>query len=352
MRVPFLDLARRHAEVSVSVERRVLDVIRSGKYVGGPVVAAAEGVAARWLGRAHAVGVGSGTDALALSLQALGVGPGDEVVVPAFSFFATAGAVAAIGAEPVFADVGEDALLDWESAASMRSSRTRAVVPVHLYGNRCEPHDPGVPVVDDAAQAIGCVPAPSIGVLSALSAYPTKTWGAAGDAGFVATDDEDLAVAVRALGNHGQRTPGTFERFGGHVGRASRLDALQAAVLLGHAEALQSRLTRRREFARRYDAGLPEGMRPLARSAGSAVHQYLIRVPDRARLADRLAAQGIGTAVYYAAPLPTHAALASCRAAPFPRATALAAELLALPIHDCTPDEVEQVLEALAQAAH
>jgi dTDP-4-amino-4,6-dideoxygalactose transaminase len=351
VRVPFLDLSRRHAEVAVSVERRVLEVLRSGVYVGGPVVASAEATAARWLGRRHAVGTGSGTDALILCLQALGVGPGDEVLVPALTFFATAGAVLATGASPVLADVGDDALLDWSSADALRSPRTRVVIPVHLYGNRCEPADLGVPIVDDAAQAIGVVPAPATGVLTALSAYPTKTWGAAGDAGFVATDDDDLARAVRALGNHGQAAPGTFERFGGHAGRATRLDAVQAAVLLGHAEVLQSRITRRRELARRYDAGLPETVRPLPRSPGSAVHQYVVRASDRDGLAARLGARGIGTAVYYRHPLSAHPALAGCRAAPLPRATALADELLALPIHDCDADQVDQVLDVLAQEA-
>lgn len=349
MRVPFLDLTRRHAEVSVGVERRVLEVLRSGQYVGGPVVAAAEAVAARWLGRRHAVGVGSGTDALILALQALGVGPGDEVLVPALSFFATAGAVLATGAEVVVADVGEDALLDWASADALRSPRTKVVIPVHLYGNRVEPADLGLPLLDDAAQAIGVVPTAATGVLSALSTYPTKTWGAAGDGGFVVTDDDELAARVRALGNHGQRSPGVFERVVAHAGRASRLDAVQAAVLLGHAEGLQARLTRRRQLARRYDAGLPEGLRPLPRSPGSAVHQYLVRAPHRAALQRHLAACGIGTAVYYPAPLTAQPALAGCRRAPVPVATALAEELLALPIHDCTADEVDMVLDALGQ---
>lgn len=347
MRVPFLDLARRHAEVAVSAERRVLEVLRSGQSVGGPVVAAAEAAAARATGRRHAVGVGSGTDALILALQALGIGPGHEVVVPALSFFATAGAVFAVGATPVVADTGWDALLDWASAASVAGPHTRAVIPVHLYGSRCEPADLGVPIVDDAAQAVGCVPSPVTGAVGALSAYPTKTWGAAGDAGFVLTDDDAIAERVRALGNHGQRTPGRFERIEGHAGRASRLDAVQAAVLLAHGEQLAQRLTRRRELARRYDAGLPEGMQPLPRSPGSAVHQYVVRTPRRAEVVRHLAACGIGAAVYYPATLRAQPALAGCRSAPTPVADRLAEELLALPVHDCGASEVDEVLDAL-----
>jgi dTDP-4-amino-4,6-dideoxygalactose transaminase len=345
--VPFLDLARRHALVAGSVERRVIEVLRSGQYVGGPVVAEAEATAARWLGRRHGVGVASGTDALILSLQVLGVGPGDEVIVPALTFFATAGAVLATGAAPVLADVGDDGLLDPIAAGELRGTRTRAVIPVHLYGGRCAPPDLGVPVIDDAAQAIGVEPPPADGALTALSAYPTKTWGAAGDAGFVLTDDDDLARAVRALGNHGQRRPGDFERVGGHAGRASRLDAVQAAVLLGHAEVLRDRVAHRRALARRYDEGLPAWVRPLPRSPGSAVHQYVVRVRDRDALARRLAARGVGTAVYYRSSLHAHPALAGCRAGPLPRATALADEVLALPIHDCTAAEVDEVIDAL-----
>lgn len=345
--IAFVDLAARHREAAHTIERRVLEVLRSGRWVGGPVVAEAEAVAARWLGSRGAVGVASGTDALALALQAVGVGPGDEVVVPALTFFATAGAALAIGAEVVVADVGPDGLLDPEAAGALVGPRTRAVVPVHLFGNRAVRPPGDLRVVDDAAQAIGTEPAPRVGVLAALSAYPTKTWGAAGDAGFVAGDDEDLLERVRRLGNHGAVEPGVHARLGGHTGRASRLDAVQAAVLLGHAEVLAERIERRRRLARRYDDGLPPGVRPLPRQAGSSVHQYCVLVRERDRVRQALEGRGIATAVYYPVPLQRQPALRACRAGPTPVADALCAEILALPIADCGEAEVERVLAAL-----
>lgn len=346
--VPFVDLAARHAEVGEAVERAVIEVLRSGHYVGGPVVAEAEAIAARWLGRAHAVGVASGTDALVLALQALDVGPGDEVIVPALTFFATAGAVRAVGADVVIADVGEDGLLDPASAASVRSPRTRAVVPVHLFGSACPAPELGVPVVDDAAQAIGAAPAPS-GALVALSTYPTKTWGSAGDGGFVAGDDPELLDRVRRLGNHGATGPSVHAAFGGHLGRASRLDAVQAAVLVAHGRALEGRIARRRALAARYDAALPASVRPLPRSPGSAVHQYCVRAEDRDGLREHLRARGIGTAVYYPRPLGRQPALAAARAAPCPVAEQLCAQILALPVHDATDVQVDRVIGALAE---
>ncbi|MEZ4240048.1 MAG: DegT/DnrJ/EryC1/StrS family aminotransferase [Myxococcota bacterium] len=351
-RVPFLDLAARHAEAAAAVEARVLDVLRSGRWIGGPVVAEAEALAAAQLGRAAAVGVASGTDALMLALQALDVGPGDEVVVPALTFFATAGAVRAVGAEVVVADVGEDALLDEASAAAVCGPRTRAVIPVHLFGSVAARPALDVPVLDDAAQAVGAEPAPGVGALTALSAYPTKTWGAAGDGGFVAGDDPALLERVRALANHGAVEAHLHHPVGRHVGRASRLDAVGAAVLVGHHAVLAERVARRRALAARYDAGLPAPLRPLARTAGSAVQQYCVRVPAPARDAVRagLAERGVETAVYYPRPLQRQPALAGCRAAPTPVADALCAELLALPIHDCGADAVDVVLDALHAA--
>lgn len=344
--IPFVDPARRHAEVAEAVEARVLEVLRSGRWIGGPVVAEAERIAATWLSRGGAVGVASGTDALILALQALGIGAGDEVIVPAFTFFATAGAVVATGAVPVLADVGEDALLDPGSAAAARTPRTRAVVPVHLFGNRWAPVELGVPVVDDAAQAIGTTP-PCAGVLTVLSAYPTKTWGAAGDAGFVAGDDEELLARVRSLAGHGARVPGVFHREGGHVGRASRLDAVQAAVLVGHAAALTERVERRRALAARYDRGLPDGVRPLPRSPGSSVHQYVVRVEGRDDVVAALAREGVGTAVYYPRALSEQPALEGCPRRPTATAERLAREVLALPVADCGPDDVDRVCDAL-----
>ncbi|MCA9492265.1 MAG: DegT/DnrJ/EryC1/StrS family aminotransferase, partial [Myxococcales bacterium] len=272
---------------------------------------------------------------------------GDEVIVPAFTFFATAGAVLAIGAVPVLADVGEDALLDAASAGEAAGPRTRAVIPVHLFGSRWEPVDLGVPIVDDAAQAIGTEPTPCTGALTVLSAYPTKTWGAAGDAGFVAGDDEELLARIRSLAAHGSRAPGHHGREQGHAGRASRLDAVQAAVLVGHAEVLGERIARRRALASRYDEGLPDWVRPLPRSSGCAVHQYVVRVQRRDEVGAALAQADVGSAVYYPRPLTAQPALDGCPRRPTPVAERLADEVLALPVADCGPDDVDRVCEVL-----
>lgn len=352
--IPFVDLAARHAEAAADVEDAVLDVLRSGRWIGGPAVERAEAVAARWLGKAGAVGVASGTDALILALQALGIGAGDEVVVPALTFFATAGAVLAAGAEVVLADVGPDALLDPTSAAAAIGPRTKVILPVHLFGSACELPDLGRLVLDDAAQSIGTAPSPR-GVLAALSTYPTKTWGSAGDGGFVAGDDPDLLARVRRLGHHGFEPPATYDRVSGHVGRASRLDAVQAAVLLGHAPQLEPRIARRRRLAARFDAGLPASLTPLPRSAGSSVQQYNVLVAGgsapRAALQAALRERGVGTAVYYPRALSAQPALAGCRRVPTPRAETLADEILALPIHDVDDGEVDQILSILAEVA-
>jgi len=350
VRIPLVDLARRHRDVADDVESRVLEVLRSGLYIGGAAVAEVEAVVAGWLGGVGAVGVGNGTDALILALQALGVGPGDEVVIPALSFFATAGAVLRVGAVPVVVDVTGDALLDPLEVRAAMSSRVRAVVPVHLFGSVAPAPDVGVSVVDDAAQAVGAEPPPMRGELAAVSAYPTKPWGAAGDAGFVVGREPELLARVRALGAHGRSGDG-HAPIGDVVGRNSRLDAVQAAVLGAHAARLSSRRDARRARALRYDRGLPEGVVPLPRPAGSAVSQYCVLVTDRRRIRSRLTEAGIATAVYYPRPLPDEPALAGrCRIRPAPVARHLADHLLALPIVDCDDADVDEVLAALHAA--
>jgi dTDP-4-amino-4,6-dideoxygalactose transaminase len=344
------DLAARHAAVAPAVEDRVLAVLRSGAYVGGPVVAEAEALVARWFGRRGAVGVNGGTDALILALQAVGVSAGDEVVVPALSFFATAGAVCALGAVPVVADVlPADGTLDPEAAARVVGPRTRAIVPVHLFGSAAAHPAVDLPIIDDAAQSVGGDSSPCTGTLVAVSTYPTKTWGAAGDGGFVIGDDLDLLERVRRLGNHGAIGPHQHVAIGGHVGRNSRLDAVQAAILLGHAGAVPQRVARRRAVAARYDAELPRAFRPLARSPGSAVHQYAVCVRDRDAVRVRLAEMQVETAIYYPRPLQRQPALAGRARGDTPVADALCAELLALPIHDSLTDvEASRVIEACA----
>jgi UDP-2-acetamido-2-deoxy-ribo-hexuluronate aminotransferase len=347
--IAMASLAARHAGVAAGVEARVLEVLRSGRYVGGPVVGEAERRLAEAFGWRAGVGVNSGTDALLLALQAVGVRPGDEVIVPAVTFFSTAGAVARIGATPVIADVRDEVpLLDVRDLPV--GARTRAVVAVHLYGARCEVPTLPVSVIDDAAQAVGATPPARVGVLGAASFYPTKTLGAAGDAGIVLGDDEDLLARVRALANHGMSAPHLHHAVDGVVGGNSRMDALQAAVLLGHLPALHARVARRQENAARYDAALPAWVRRLPRDAGHPVHQYVVRVPRRDALQALLRARGVETACFYPRSLTDQPALATARRLPTPNAEAFCAEALALPVHESLSDaDVDTVIDAFPQ---
>ncbi len=347
------DLAGRHARVGADVERRVIDVLRSGRYVGGPVVAEAERRLAAIFGYAHGVGVNSGTDALIYALMAMGVGPGDEVIVPALTFFATAEAVGRIGAVPVVADVRDDLpLLD--PATLPLTPRTRAVIAVHLFGEACPLPDLGVPVLDDVAQAVGASPPARTGAVGAASFYPTKTLGAAGDGGIVLADDPELTDRARKLASHGMPAPYVHDRVNGHFGANSRLDAVQAAVLLGHLADLDARVARRRAIAAAYDAGLPEDVRPLPRGPGHPVHHYVVRTHRRDALATALAAAEIETAVYYRRPLSEEPALAGFPSGaptpPTPHATRYCAEALALPVHEgLTDGDVERVLHTIGR---
>ncbi len=321
--------------------------------MGGRVGAVAAAVPARRFARRGAVGVNSGTDALILALQAVGVRPGDEVIIPALSFFATAGAVCALAATPVIVDVRADGCMDPEAAGKAVTARTRAVVPVHLYGNAAERPDLGVPVVDDAAQAIGGSPTRSNGDLSAVSTYPTKTWGAAGDGGFVVGDDEELLGRVRRLTSHGLKgVPHVHEDVAGAVGRNSRLDAIQAAVLLGQATQLDAWIAHRQRIARRYDAALPAGVTAVPRDAGSPIHQYVIQVADRDAVMARMIERGVVPSAYYPSALGSQQALQGRAVVhPAPVAEAIAARALALPVHERLTDaDADAVMSALRAA--
>lgn len=342
------DPAARHARVATAVEASVLAVLRSGRYVGGPVVEEARRRLADAFGWRYGVTTNSGTDALVYALLALGVGPGDEVIVPAVTFFATAGAVARVGAIPVVADVRDDLpLLD--PAALPIGPRTRAVIAVHLYGEPCPLPPLPVPVVDDLAQCAGGSPAPRSGIVGAVSFYPTKTLGAAGDAGLVLTDDPATEAALLRLTHHGMTSPYVHERVQGSIGANSRMDAVQAAVLLAHLDDLPGRIAARRAVAARYDAALPVWARRLPRHPSHALHQYVLRVPSRDALRAHLAEAGVETAIYYPGSLAAQPALAGFPHAPTPNADAFCAESLALPVHEClSAADVDHVLAAFA----
>lgn len=336
MRIRLADPAARHARIRAAVEPRVLEVLRSGRYVGGPVVQECEGALAAHLQMAHGVGVGSGTEALWLALMALDV-RGGRVALPALSFFATTEAVVLAGAEPVFVDVLPDRpLLD----ASRVPDDVDAVVLVHLFGMRCEGPE-GVLTVSDAAQCAGWGHGRPAGVAAALSLYPSKTLGAAGDGGAVLTDDADLAARVRRLGTHGSHARDEHLE----IGTTSRLDAIQAAVVLAQLDDLDDAVTKRRATADRYDA-VCEG---LAREPGDPVHQYVLFSDERAALIRRLDSAGIDSGVYYPCPMDTQPAVGGPRESACPNAARYARRALSVPVHeDLAEDDIQRVLEVLA----
>lgn len=342
--VRLVDLAGRDAPRRSAAKAAVAEVLGGGRYIGGPVLEAFEHALATRHGVPHAVGVGSGTDALMLSLQAVGVRPGDEVIVPGVSFYSTAGAVRALGATPVVVDVLPDRpLLDPTAASAAVGPRTRAVVPVHLYGDLAPLPAVPVPVVEDGAQAVGRRP---LGTLMTLSFYPTKVLGAAGDGGAVLARDGQVADRIRSLGFHGRAGDGHFHSVAGAAPRNCRLDAVQAAWLHEMLGDVPRRVARRREIAARYDARL--GLPAVPRDAESPVSVYAVRHPCRAGLAAGLARRGIETRVYYPRPLSAEPALEDLPQPATPNADRFCAETLALPCHaGMTESDVDRVIQAV-----
>jgi dTDP-4-amino-4,6-dideoxygalactose transaminase len=364
MNIPLCDPAAEYRELQSELDAALRAVLATGQFILGPQGEALEHELAAQLDVAHAVAVGSGTDALHLALRAAGVGPGDEVVVPAFTFVATAEAVSHAGAYPVFADIDPATYtLDPASLEAAITPRTRAVIVVHLYGQSADlaaiagiAARHGLRLIEDCAQAIGAdfegKPVGGWGDAGCFSFYPTKNLGGWGDGGLVTTHDGALAERVRRLRHHGSRIPYRHET----VGYNSRLDELQAAVLRVKLRHLARWNERRRAIAtayRRLLAGVPVGL-PAEHGRGRHVyHQFTIRSPARDRLREALAARGIASAVYY--PLALHRqpayAAQSC-SAPLPAAERAAREVLSLPIYpQLSEDAVRRVCEALAAAA-
>ena len=345
--ISLVDLTVRHQLDASSVEDAVLDVLRSGKWIGGHTVTELETRVAQRMGWPHAVGVGNGTDALELCLQVLGIGPGDEVIVPAVTFFATAGAVCRVGAEPVIVDIRSDRpLIDWTQLDAARSSRTRAVIPVHLFGMDAGSVDTDLEIIDDLAQAVGAQPPPGSGRLAALSFYPTKVLSGAGDGGMVLCRERVMEERVRMLGSHGVRD-GLHHRVEGSVGGNSRLDAIHAAVIGAQLEGLDRRLERRREIYRRTRTVLGDAV--SVHQEGSPVSILCVRHPRRDALITHLRDHGVAAGIYYSRPLSKQPALASCRTlGTLPNAEAFCAEALALPCHaGITDQQLDHVLDCV-----
>jgi dTDP-4-amino-4,6-dideoxygalactose transaminase len=323
--VPLFDTVTPVAPLRAEIDAAIARVLDGGAYILGPEVEAFERELAAYLGVRHVVGVANGTDALTIALQALGVGPGDEVVVPAFTFYASAEAIPPTGATPVFCDVDPETMcITHETVRAALTPRTRAVIAVDLFGNPApipEIAALGVPVVEDAAQAAGARLAPrppasqparaagALGTLATFSFFPSKNLGCFGDGGAIATDDDALAEAARVLRFHGSRDKVTYER----IGWNSRLDELQAAILRVLLPQLDAWSAGRRAASRHYaDAGLGDLVAlPVATpGATPAWHLHVVRHERAGSLAAALGEAGIGARAYYDVPLHRQAALA------------------------------------------
>jgi dTDP-4-amino-4,6-dideoxygalactose transaminase len=363
--VPLVDLAAQQADVHDEVMAELADVFTSASFIGGPVVARFEAAYAAFLGANHCVGVANGTDALELALRGAGVGPGDEVILPANTFIATAEAASRIGAVPVPVDVDPQYLLiDPEAVAAAVTSRTQAIVPVHLFGQTAfvERLIPiasacGAVIVEDAAQSQGATrfgrSAGTLGLAAGTSFYPGKNLGAAGDAGAVVTSDGEVAARVRMLSSHGSLQKYVHDA----VGFNSRLDAVQAVVLKAKLARLPVWNALRRAAAERYSELLADvpGLELPREAPGNmdVWHLYVVRVPERDAVLSALHAAGIQAGVHYPVPLHLSGAYSDrgFTVGSFPVAEAAAGRILSLPLFPhITAEQQERVAEALRGA--
>ncbi len=350
--IPLLDISRQNDPLRREIEAAIGQILDTGAFVHGPTCRQLEEALAQYCGTTEAIGCASGSDALLLSLMALEIGPGDEVLLPSFTFFATASAVWRVGAKPVFVDIDRESFnLDPDDIQRKLTSRSRGIIPVHLFG-QCARMDAinalaqqhGLAVIEDAAQAIGAVyqgrSAGSLGELGCFSFYPTKNLGGLGDGGMITTSDAGLADCLRALRDHGQRP-----RYQHHVvGVNSRLDTIQAAALLVKLPHLDRWASERRRNARRYCQLLSGNSRlaehlELPTTIANCEHvwnQFTLRVKNgrRDQLRDALAARKVGTAVYYPVPLHLQECFASLGGQPgsLPETERACEEVLSLPI--------------------
>lgn len=362
--IPILDLSPETDALWDELNAAFQRVLRSGQFVMGPEVEAFEAEAAEYLGVRHAVGVNSGTDALVIALRALGVGSGDEVITTPFSFFATAESIESVGARPVFVDIEEGSFnIDPEAVAEAVGPKTRALLPVHLYGRPANLERLGalarehrLVLVEDCAQAFGASSragtAGTVGDAGAFSFFPSKNLGGLGDGGLVVTDDEETARLARMLRAHGAERKYHNEL----VGYNSRLDSLQAALLRVKLPRVDKANAGRRRVAALYDrllADVPSLVRPEI-VEGHVFHQYTVRVLGGRRevVRERLDATGVQTMVYYPVPqdqLPLYAG----RYAPCPTSDRLSGEVLSLPIWPSMPEATAvRVATALREALH
>lgn len=361
--IPLVDLQAQYASIKDEIDTAIRRVVESAQFIMGADVAQFEQEYAAWCDAPECVGVGSGTAALELTLRALGIGQGDEVITVAHTFIATAEAISAVGAAPVFVDI--DPLtynLDPDAFAQAITPRTRGVMPVHLYGQPADmtrigsiAAQRGIAVIEDAAQAHGATWAGkqvgSLGDAACFSFYPGKNLGAYGDAGAVVTHNGALATQVRLLRNHGRRSKYSHDQ----VGFGHRIDTLQAAILRAKLPFLSGWTEARRRLATRYDELLTNSGVTLpfvAPAANPVWHLYVIRTPARDELLKELERKGIGAGIHYPLPLHLQPAYAHLgyRAGELPMSETVAASCLSLPIYpEMSDDQQDQVIDVVRQ---
>jgi dTDP-4-amino-4,6-dideoxygalactose transaminase len=357
MQIPILDLKAQYATIRDEVMQAIEDVCESQAFALGPAVAEFEQNVAAYCGCKHAIGVSSGTDALLVSLMALDVKPGDEVVTTPFTFFATAGCIVRVGAKPVFVDVDPESYnIDPAGIEERITERTRAIIPVHLFGQVARmdaitdiARRHGLAVIEDAAQAIGAsrngVKAGSLADCGCFSFYPTKNLGGFGDGGLVTTNSDALAGRIRILRDHGQNPRYFYKVVGGNF----RLDGIQGAVLNAKLKYLEAWNVKRRRHAALYDrlfAGSPVRTPKVDAGNTCIYHQYTVTVPERDALQKYLKENGVGSAVFYPKPLHLQECFSELgyRKGDMPVAEKLCGEVLSLPIYpELQPEQVEYV---------
>ncbi len=362
MKVPLLDLETQHAAIRDELGQALRTVIDSNRFVDGPQIRDLEERIAAYCSCAEAVAVSSGTDALLLSLMALGIGPGDEVITTPYTFFSTAGSIWRLGAKPVFVDIEKDTFnIDPSRIEAAVSERTKAVIPVDLFGQVAE-LQPIIEiskrrelfVIEDAAQSLGARHrgrrAGSMGTLGCFSFYPSKNLGGLGDGGMIVTQDAELAAVLRAWRSHGASGSS-----GPWVGGNFRLDTLQAAALLVKLPHLEGWHEARRANAARYDellSEIPSIVRPTVREYNESIfNQYVIRIPRADACREHLRRNGIGCEIYYPLGLHQHECFASLGygKGDFPESERAATESLAIPIHPAlTQQQIAHVVEQLS----
>ncbi len=359
MKIPMVDLKGQYAGLKAEIDAALIDALGETRFILGPNVQAFDAEAAEYLGIRHAISCANGTDALHLALLAAGIGPGDEVITPAFTFIATAEAIRYVGATPVFVDIDADSFnLDAGLIEAAVTERTRAILPVHLFGQPADideisalADERGLLVIEDCAQSFGAryrdKATGGFGCSAAFSFFPSKNLGCYGDGGMVTTNDDDIAARVRMLRNHGSREQYHHDV----IGFNSRLDELQAVILRIKLKHIDTYNRRRREVAETYNRLLAGSglVTPAIRDDRDHVfHQYTLLADDRDALRERLLARDIACAIYYPVPLHRQKAFADTAQPDLPVTEETARRCLSLPIFpEMTAQQIETVCEAV-----